>query len=268
VRTIVDHIEAGDCYQVNLTRRLTCDQPADPVALWNALETGNPAPHASFFRAGADVGRAIGTDFAVVSASPERFLRLDGRQVETRPIKGTAVSPARLRASAKDRAENVMIVDLARNDLGRVCVPGSIHVPDLCALEAHPGLVHLVSTVRGSLREGVGLGGVLRATFPPASVTGAPKPRVLQEIEDLEPVRRGVYCGAVGWVDTVNDRADLAVAIRTFVVAGDQTQLGVGGGITADSDPAAEWRETELKAARLLTVVGAGDRTAISVAAP
>jgi para-aminobenzoate synthetase component 1 len=268
VRTIVDHIEAGDCYQVNLTRRLTCDRPADPVALWNALETGNPAPHASFLRAGPDVGRDLGMDLAVVSASPERFLRLEGRRVETRPIKGTAVSPARLRASAKDRAENVMIVDLARNDLGRVCEPGSIHVPHLCELEAHPGLVHLVSTVRGSLRDDVGLGSLLRATFPPASVTGAPKPRVLQEIEDLEPVRRGVYCGAVGWVDTINDRADLAVAIRTFVVAGNETQLGVGGGITADSDPAAEWRETELKAARLLTVVGADERTAVSVAAP
>ena len=173
----------------------------------------------------------------MISASPERFLRVDGRDVETRPIKGTAVSPARLLASAKDRAENVMIVDLARNDLGRVCEPGSVQVPSLCELETHPGLVHLVSTVRGALRPEVGLGGLLRATFPPASVTGAPKPRVLQEIEDLEPVSRGVYCGAVGWIDTVADRADLAVAIRTFTVADGATQLGVGGGITADSEP-------------------------------
>lgn len=255
VRTIVEHIEAGDCYQVNLTRQLTCERAADPVALWCALESGNPAPHASFLRTG-DLGGDL--DLAVVSASPERFLRVDGRRVETRPIKGTAVSPARLRASAKDRAENVMIVDLARNDLGRVCEPGSVTVPALCELEKHPGLVHLVSTVRGSLRPDVGFGSLLRATFPPASVTGAPKPRVLQEIEDLEPVARGIYCGALGWVDTLEDRADLAVAIRTFTVTPGATRLGVGGGITADSDPAGEWRETELKAARLLTVAGAG----------
>jgi para-aminobenzoate synthetase component 1 len=178
------------------------------------------------------------------------------------------VSPSALRASAKDRAENVMIVDLARNDLGRVCEPGSVRVPELCRLEAHPGLVHLVSTVRGELRPGVGLGGLVRATFPPASITGAPKPRVLQEIEDLEPVRRGVYCGAVGWVDTTRGRADLAVAIRTFVVAGGTTTLGIGAGITADSDPAAEWHETELKAARLLTVAGAAEHAAVSSAGP
>jgi para-aminobenzoate synthetase component 1 len=203
-----------------------------------------------------------------VSASPERFLRVDGRRVETRPIKGTAVSPAWLRASEKDRAENVMIVDLARNDLGRVCRPGSVTVPGLCELEPHPGLVHLVSTVRGTLRDDVGFGGLLRATFPPASVTGAPKPRVLQAIEDLEPVRRGVYCGAVGWVDTVRDRADLAVAIRTFTVTPAGTQLGVGGGITADSDPAAEWRETELKAARLLAAAGTGAGAGTAVVEP
>ncbi len=260
VRTIVDHIEAGDCYQVNLTRRLTFDGPADPVALWCALECGNPAPHASFLRSGVDT---LDHDLAVVSASPERFLRVDGRHVETRPIKGTAVSPARLRASEKDRAENVMIVDLARNDLGRVCEPGSVTVPTLCELEPHPGLVHLVSTVRGVMRPEVGLGALLRATFPPASITGAPKPRVMQEIEDLEPVARGVYCGAVGWIDTVADRADLAVAIRTFTVTEGATQLGVGAGITADSDPAAEWHETELKAARLLTVAGAGSGEAL-----
>jgi para-aminobenzoate synthetase component 1 len=264
VRTIVALIEAGDCYQVNLTRRLTCARPADPVALWCALETGNPAPHATFVRTGAEVA---GVDVAVVSASPERFLRVEGRRVETRPIKGTAVSPAWLRASEKDRAENVMIVDLARNDLGRVCEPGSVTVPGLCELEPHPGLVHLVSTVRGTLRDEVGFGGLLRATFPPASITGAPKPRVLQAIEDLEPVRRGVYTGAVGWVDTMRDRADLAVAIRTFTVTPAGTELGVGGGITADSDPAAEWRETELKAARLLAVAGAGHAVADSLTA-
>jgi para-aminobenzoate synthetase component 1 len=263
VRTIVEHIEAGDCYQVNLTRRLTCDRAADPVALWCALETGNPAPHASFLRTGTEAG-----GLAVVSASPERFVRVDGRRVETRPIKGTGVSPARLRASEKDRAENVMIVDLARNDLGRVCEPGSVAVPGMCELEPHPGLVHLVSTVNGTLRPDIGLGDLMRATFPPASITGAPKPRVMQEIEDLEPVARNVYCGAVGWIDTVADRADLAVAIRTFTITPDSTQLGVGGGITADSDPAAEWHETELKAARLLTVAGTGAALPARIAEP
>jgi para-aminobenzoate synthetase component 1 len=252
VRTVVELIRAGECYQANLTRRLATPEPADPIALWTAVASGNPAPHATFLRLG---------DRAIVSASPERYLRRDGARVETRPIKGTAADAAVLRASTKDRAENVMIVDLARNDLGRVCRPGSIHVPELCALERHPGLVHLVSTVRGELRPGTGLGALVRATFPPASVTGAPKPRVLQVIEDLEPVPRGVYCGALGWVDTERDRADLAVAIRTFTSGPEGSTFGVGAGITVDSDPAAEWAETELKAARLLALA-AGDRRA------
>jgi para-aminobenzoate synthetase component 1 len=161
-----------------------------------------------------------------------------------------------LRTSVKDRAENVMIVDLARNDLGRVCEYGTVHVPTLFGIEQHPGLVHLVSTVRGRRRANVGLGGLVRATFPPASVTGAPKPRVLQIIEDLEPVRRGAYCGALGWIDTEREEGDLAVAIRTFTVTGERTTLGVGSGIVADSDPAAEWAETELKAARLQAALG------------
>ena len=247
VRAIQELIRAGECYQVNLTRRLT--GPArDPAALFAATETGNPAPHTAFWR--------DGTGLAIVSASPERFLRVDGRAVETRPIKGTATRAARLRTSEKDRAENVMIVDLARNDLGRVCLPGSVNVPELCSVETHPGLVHLVSTVRGELRPEVRLGALFQATFPPASITGAPKPRVMQAIEDLEPVRRGVYCGALGWIDADEDRADLAVAIRTFTCAPTETTFGVGAGITIDSDPAAEWAETELKAARLLSLAG------------
>ncbi|HEY3239535.1 MAG TPA: anthranilate synthase component I family protein, partial [Acidimicrobiia bacterium] len=190
---------------------------------------------------------------AVVSASPERFLRRRGHRVETRPIKGTAAEAAVLVRSAKDRAENVMIVDLARNDLGRVCEFGSVAVPALCTIEPHPGLHHLVSTVTGTLRPGVETGALLRATFPPASVTGAPKPRVLQAIEDLEVSPRGVYCGAVGWIDAGREALDLNVAIRTFVTTSEGTELGVGAGIVADSDPAAEWRETELKVARLLS---------------
>jgi para-aminobenzoate synthetase component 1 len=252
VHAVQELIRAGECYQVNLTRRLT--GPAlDPVALWDAVGTGNPAPHGMFWRA-PDAAPSAPT---VVSASPERFLRVDGDAIETRPIKGTAARAGELRASEKDRAENVMIVDLARNDLGRVCRPGSISVPELCAVEHHPGLVHLVSTVRGTRRADVGLGGLLRATFPPASITGAPKPRVMQAIEDLEPVARGVYCGATGWFDADRARADLAVAIRTFAGTDSATTFGVGAGITIDSDPAGEWAETELKAARLLALAGA-----------
>jgi len=248
VRAIVELVRAGECYQVNLTRRLTSDGPADPRALFAAVVRRHPAPHAALLRFG---------DVAVVSASPERFLRRRGDAVETRPIKGTAAGRAELVRSGKDRAENVMITDLARNDLGRVCRPGSVGVPALCTPEAHPGLWHLVSTVTGRLRPGVGTGRLVRATFPPASVTGAPKPRVLQAIEDLEPVRRGVYCGAVGWLDPGRSALELNVAIRTFQIAGGRTHLGVGGGITVESDPAAEWRETELKAARLLALARA-----------
>jgi para-aminobenzoate synthetase component 1 len=209
------------------------------------LRAHNPAPHEALVPVG---------DVVVVSASPERFLRVDGRRVVTRPIKGTSSDADALRSSAKDRAENVMIVDLARNDLGRVCEYGSVDVPELCTLESHPGLFHLVSTVRGTLRSTVPTSELIRATFPPASVTGCPKPRVLQIIEELEPTRRGVYCGAVGFVDADRGVVDLNVAIRTFTVGADRTTLGVGAGIVADSDPAAEWEETELKARRLLRV--------------
>ena len=238
---------------MNLTRRLTVDEPLDPVALYTALAARHAAPHTGMLRLWVQ-GRPI----AVVSASPERFLSWKNRDVETRPIKGTDADADRLRASTKDHAENVMIVDLARNDLGRVCEPGSVHVPSLCAVEAHPGLHHLVSTVRGTIRSEVGLSSLLAATLPPASVTGAPKPRVLQAIEELEPVRRGVYCGAFGWLDTERGEGDLAVAIRTFTVFDDRTELGVGAGIVADSSPSVEWAETELKASRLLAVAGAG----------
>jgi para-aminobenzoate synthetase component 1 len=255
VRSIVALVEAGECYQVNLTRRLKWDRAADAIALHRALAVANPAPHAGLFV----LPRPGGDPMAVVGASPERFLAWNGAEVETRPIKGTGTDASGLGASAKDRAENLMIVDLARNDLGRVCEYGSVHVPGLFDLEQHPGLWHLVSTVRGRRRADVGLGALIRATFPPASVTGAPKPRVMQAIEDLEPVRRGVYCGATGWIDTQRDRGDLAVAIRTFTIANGVTTFGVGGGIVADSDPRAEWRETELKAARLLAAAGASE---------
>jgi para-aminobenzoate synthetase component 1 len=251
VRAVLELIAAGDCYQVNLTRRLSWPGAADPLALGAAVRAASPAPWESLLVLPAPDGGTV----SVVSASPEQFLVWDRDRVETRPIKGTDTDPERLRTSAKDRAENVMIVDLARNDLGRCCEFGTVQVAALCALEPHPGLYHLVSTVRGRRRAGRGPGAMVRATFPPASVTGAPKPRVLQAIEDLEVGRRGVYCGAIGWIDTERDAGALAVAIRTFWSAAGATHLGTGAGIVADSDPAREWAETELKVSRLATLL-------------
>ncbi len=247
VEAIRAAIAAGDAHQVNLTRRLSTALPAgaDVAALGDALARGNPAPHAAVVRLPAQ-------GVHIASASPERFLRRSGAVVESRPIKGTAPDAAGL--SAKDRAENVMIVDLVRNDLGRVCEWGSVTVPALCEREHHPGLVHLVSTVRGRLRPGVGWPELLEATFPPGSVTGAPKVAALDLIARLEPVQRGPYCGAVGWVDADAGTGDLNVAIRTFWFDEGRLNLGTGGGITWASDAGGEWEETELKARRLLAV--------------
>jgi para-aminobenzoate synthetase component 1 len=247
VRAIRESVANGDVYQVNLCRRLSTPVPPgfDVLGLAAALARGNPAPHAAAVRipsAGVEVA----------SASPELFLRRRGDLVETRPIKGTA-GPGRP-FLAKDRAENVMIVDLMRNDLGRVCRYGSVKVPDLCREEAHPGLTHLVSTVRGRLRPGVGWAELLDATFPPGSVTGAPKLAALDVIRRLEPVPRGIYCGAVGRVDTDTTEGELNVAIRTFWVEDGRLNLGTGGGITWGSTADGEWEETELKARRLLAV--------------
>jgi para-aminobenzoate synthetase component 1 len=245
VRVIREAIAEGDVYQVNLCRRLSVDvaDDTDVLALGAVLARAHPAPHAAIVRLPA-------AGLHVASASPERFLRRRGLDVESRPIKGTAAATDRF--SAKDGAENVMIVDLVRNDLGRVCEYGSITVPGLCDVEEHPGLAHLVSTVRGRLRADVGWPELLAATFPPGSVTGAPKLAALAVISQLEPVSRSVYCGSVGWVDADRRTADLNVAIRTFWLEDGELHLGVGGGITWDSTPEGEWRETELKAARLL----------------
>jgi para-aminobenzoate synthetase component 1 len=247
VVAIREAIAAGDVYQVNLTRRLSAPMPdhADVAALGAALAEGNPSPYAA-------VVRVPSAGCEVASASPERFLRREGSVVTSGPIKGTAPTPDGL--TAKDRAENVMIVDLVRNDLGRVCEFGSVDVPALLAVEEHPGLVHLVSTVTGRLRPGRGWADAVDATFPPGSVTGAPKVAAVEHLRRLEPVPRGVYCGAVGWVDADAGCGDLNVAIRTFWVEDGQLCLGTGGGITWDSEPADEWAETELKARRLLQV--------------
>ena len=247
VSTVRSSIGRGDVYQVNLTRVLAAPLPAgaDVAALGAALAEGNPAPFSAVVRLPAQ-------DVHVASASPECFLARDGDRVWSSPIKGTAATASGF--LAKDRAENVMIVDLVRNDLGQVCDWGTVSVPSLCAVEEHPGLAHLVSTVSGRLRPGLGWAEAIGATFPPGSVTGAPKLAALEHIERLEPVSRGVYCGAVGWVDADRGVGSLNVAIRTFWFAEGEIRFGTGGGITWDSDPGGEWEETELKARRLLRV--------------
>ncbi|MGX1480685.1 UNVERIFIED_CONTAM: hypothetical protein RKD50_009493 [Streptomyces canus] len=229
---------------------------ADADALTALLARDNPAPYAGTVRLPAH-----GVEIA--TASPELFLRRDGRTVESGPIKGTGRTAADL--LEKDHAENVMIVDLVRNDLGRVCATGSVTVPDLCAVEEHPGLVHLVSTVRGELADHAGWPELLAGTFPPGSVTGAPKSSALRIIAALETAPRGRYCGAVGWVEADRSTAQLAVGIRTFwidrtAVGGPSLRFGTGAGITWGSDPEREWAETQLKARRLLGVASGGYR--------
>jgi para-aminobenzoate synthetase component 1 len=238
-------VAGGEVYQVNLCRVLSAALSAEASldGLADLLRASNPAPHAARVHL-PDVG------VDVVSASPELFLRRDGRHVSSSPIKGTGATAVDL--TDKDIAENVMIVDLVRNDLGRVCATGSVVVENALALEQHPGLVHLVSTVRGRLREREGWSDLLAATFPPGSVSGAPKSSALRAIADLEGGERGPYCGAVGWVDADRAEGELAVGIRAFWRQGELLRFGTGAGITWGSDPEREWRETELKAARLL----------------
>jgi para-aminobenzoate synthetase component 1 len=254
VRRIREHIAAGEVYQANLCRVLSAPLPdparTDVDALTARLARGNPAPYAGTVRL-PEHGVEVAT------ASPELFLRREADVVRSGPIKGTGRTEADL--LEKDWAENVMIVDLVRNDLGRVCRTGSVTVPDLCAVEKHPGLVHLVSMVEGRLRPDAGWPELFDATFPPGSVTGAPKSSALRIIEALETAPRGPYCGAVGWVDADRGVGELAVGIRTFWVDRSDpdapvARFGTGAGITWGSDPDGEWDETELKAARLLAV--------------
>ncbi len=249
-------IAAGTVYQVNLCRVMEHDLPEDAAiaALGARLAAGNPAPYAATI----DLP-AAGLELAC--ASPEAYLLRLGDRVTSRPIKGTAPTAAEL--LAKDYAENVMIVDLVRHDLGHVSLPGTVEVDHLCRVEEHPGLVHLVSDVSGALRPGTTWRDLFAASFPPGSVSGAPKHTALQAIADLEPVPRGPYCGAVGWVDADRDEAQLAVGIRTFWVARDDAgrrvlRFGTGAGITWGSDAEGEWRETELKAARLVALATGG----------
>ena len=268
VETIRSRIRAGDVYQVNLCRVLKAALPApargpDAAALGRVLGSGNPAP----YQGGVQVA-PTGSDPGVwvVSASPELYLSVDRGVIITGPIKGTATDVAGL--TAKDRAENVMITDLVRNDLQRVCLPGSVDVTSLLGEQQHPGLVHLVSTVTGRLDPEVtrapdGWRRVLDATYPPGSVSGAPKSSALRLIAELEPVARGPYCGAVGWVHVAQDgavSARLGVGIRTFWWSEGVLRFGTGAGITWGSRPEAEWAETELKAARLVGLASGSAR--------
>ncbi len=254
-RRVHDYIRAGDCYQVNLAQRFAAPAAGDPWLAYQALRIINPAPYAAF----------LNTPYgAVMSASPERFLKLDRGHVETRPIKGTrpraghprldAELIAGLQASAKDRAENVMIVDLLRNDLSKNCELGSVKVPKLFEVESFATVHHLVSTVTGRLRQGRDALDLLRGCFPGGSITGAPKLRAMQIIEELEPHRRGVYCGAIGYLGC-DGNMGLNIAIRTLVYSGGAIRFWAGGGIVADSRLEDEYQETFDKAAAMLKLL-------------
>lgn len=269
IETIKELIRDGDTYQTNLTQQLTLQLPdvLKPEIVFERLRRDHPAPFAAYIRR---------SDSTVVSASPERFFRVGRsrdpiRKIETSPIKGTrprgisAFDDERLRkdllASSKDRAENTMIVDLLRNDLGRVCEFGSVNVEKLCDLEEHPTLFHLVSTISGELREEVQLSDILRAVFPCGSITGAPKISTIKIIDEIETVNRGLSMGAIGYYVPTNWNSglaefDLSVAIRTMVIRNNVATFNVGGGITIDSVPENEYDETLLKAKALLNALG------------
>jgi para-aminobenzoate synthetase component I len=254
-RRIRGYIHDGDCYQVNLAQRFSASASGDPWLAYQALRVINPAPFSAY----------LTTPYAqVLCASPERFLKVEGRRVETKPIKGTrpragharldAELSEALRISEKDRAENVMIVDLLRNDLSKNCAPGTVKVPRLFDVESFPTVHHLVSTVTGELREGRDALDLLRGCFPGGSITGAPKLRAMQIIEELEPHRRGIYCGAIGYVG-FDGKMDLNIAIRTLVCSGGVIRCWAGGGVVADSRLEDEYQETFDKAAAMLKLL-------------
>ncbi|MDP2697981.1 aminodeoxychorismate synthase component I [Thalassospira sp.] len=269
VGRVVDYIHAGDIFQANLSQCFRAEYSIgnvpDRFGLYRRLADLSPAPFGAFLNFG---------DLAIVSNSPERFLKVTGRQVETRPIKGTrprgttpiedANFAQELMVSVKDRAENVMIVDLLRNDLSKVCAPHSIKTPDICALESFANVHHLVSTVTGSLADGKTALDLLEACFPGGSITGAPKIRAMEIITKLEQLTRGPYCGAIGFIG-FDGGMDTSIAIRTLTIQRGRMAFNVGGGIVADSIPAAEYEETLTKAARLFAALGipeTGGRTA------
>ncbi|MFH1753827.1 MAG: aminodeoxychorismate synthase component I, partial [Candidatus Omnitrophota bacterium] len=251
-----EHIAMGDIYQVNLSQRLSCDIAIPPRALFERLRAINPAPFSAFL----DLG-----DLKIVSASPERFLCKRGANIHTRPIKGTrprGIDPAddermkiELISSAKDRAEHVMIVDLERNDLGRICQHGSVLPTEFIALETYATVFHLTSTVGGILRQDVDAVDCLMNCFPGGSITGAPKIRSMEIIDALEPTRRSVYTGSIGYIGFDGDM-DTSIVIRTFIIKGKKAYFQVGGGIVADSDPEMEYEETLHKARALVDALG------------
>jgi len=259
VRRAIDYIYAGDVFQVNLTQRFIGDCPGgvDPFELYRRLREINPAPYAAYLR--------VNETQSIVSASPECFLRLGAdRKVATWPIKGTcprgstpqedAALAARLQCSEKDRAENLMIVDLLRNDLSRSCAVGSVKTERLFALESFTNVHHLVSEVRGELSPDASAVDLLRATFPGGSITGAPKIRAMEIINELEPARRGPYCGTIAWLGC-NGAMEASIVIRTLSVSGRTVVAQAGGGIVADSDPAAEYIESLDKIGPLLAAL-------------
>jgi para-aminobenzoate synthetase component I len=261
VEQVQEFIAEGDLYEANLSHRLEGPFEGDPFALYQRLTQLNPAPFSAYLQ---------GDDYAVASVSPERFLKVENRQVTARPIKGTRprdADPVRDRQahdtlydSVKDRAENLMIVDLMRNDLGRVAQVGSVQVDGLFEIEGHPSVWQMVSTVRATLRDDRTVADLLRACWPPGSMTGAPKVRAMQIIESLEPLRRGIYAGAIGYLDA-GGAADLSVVIRTAVVHRDKVMVQVGGAVVADSVAQEELDETFAKG-RLLLVALRGSRGA------
>ncbi|GLK67730.1 aminodeoxychorismate synthase component I [Hansschlegelia plantiphila] len=270
IARVVEYVLAGDIFQANVAQRFLADLPEafDPWAFYRRLRTRNAAPFAAYL----DFG-----DVVVASSSPERFVRVEGDRVEARPIKGTAKrwadpiadgsSSRALLGSEKDRAENVMIVDLLRNDLSRVCRPGTVEVPTLCGLETYASVHHLVSVVTGRLREGLGVMDLLRASFPGGSITGAPKLRAMEIITEIERHARGVYCGSIGWLGFSGD-ADFNIAIRTATISGGKVVFQAGGGITALSDPAAEFDETLTKARAVFEAFGGALADGASGASP
>lgn len=260
VKRVREYIVAGDIFQANISQRLEAPLREPAWALYRRLRTLNPAPFAAYL----DMDGVC-----VLSASPERFLLVDADgQVEARPVKGTrprGIYPAHdaalgrvLSESAKDRAENLMIVDLLRNDISRVCAPGSVRVPDLFALEHYSTVHHLVSTVTGTLERGRDAVDLLTAAFPGGSITGAPKVRAMEIIAGLEPSRRGVYCGSVGYL-SLSGAMDTSIVIRTYLALGTRVYFSVGGGIVADSDPEEEYHETFDKARALVEALAAGE---------
>lgn len=247
VQKAIDFIAAGDIFQVNLSQRFEANLPIEPFELYKILREINPAPFASYLNY---------PEVIVASASPERYLLVEGDRVETRPIKGTRprgssleedlANRQELETSIKDRAELVMIIDLERNDLGRVCSIGSVKVPDLIRLEEYATVFHLVSTVEGQLAPDKDVIDLIAASFPGGSITGAPKIRAMEIIDELEPVKRNIYTGSIGWL-SFDGNADLNIVIRTFVIKNDKVYYQVGGGIVADSVPQLEYEETLTK---------------------